>query len=86
MALDVYYREDIGNSIVSLAVMAVATAYADGGHNVQFCAGALAAFRSMALAYRLDWTSIAGDIRLAVGAECVRALDDGLAMLDGGHT
>ena len=75
MAVNVYLTTDVAANIAALAVTILATSAADGGHNTEFVAGALAMARGLALAHRCDWPDVFQDIRLAVGDGQLAALD-----------
>lgn len=66
MALDVYFRDDIRQGIVAVAVAMLSTAIAHGGSNTEYCRGILDTSRAQALNYGMPWTDILVDLRLAL--------------------
>ena len=66
MALDVYFRDDIQQGIVSIAVAMLSTAAAHGGTNVEYCRGVLDTTRAQALNYGIPWSALAGEMRAAL--------------------
>jgi len=57
MALDVYFRNDVQNTIISTAVMMLATA-AHSDTPVEFIDGALAFARAQAQAFGIPWAEV----------------------------
>ena len=66
MALDVWFQEDIAQSIVSVAVGMLSSASAQGTINVEYCRGVLDTTRAYALAYRILWSAILLEIHGAM--------------------
>lgn len=62
MALDVYFREDIAQGIVSIAVAMLSTSVAHGGTNLEYCRGVLDTVRAQALNYGIPWQSLMTDL------------------------
>jgi len=63
MALDVYFREDVAQGIVSIAVAMLSTSVAHGGTNLEYCRGVLDTVRAQAVSYGIPWTSLMTDLR-----------------------
>jgi hypothetical protein len=63
LTLEVYFREDIRQGIVAVAVAMLSTAVAHGSGNVEYCRGILDASRAQALNYGLPWSSVLVDIQ-----------------------
>ena len=77
MALDVYFREQIGRAILAGLVAVVRTSQAHGGGNVEFVRGAAAMAEHQAVTFGLDWQALQADLRRAIAG------DTGDAQLDG---
>jgi hypothetical protein len=63
MAFDVYFRDDIAQGIVSIAVAMLSTAVAHGGTNLEYCRGVLDTSRAQALNYGIPWPALLTDLR-----------------------
>ena len=66
MALDVYFKEDIAQGIVAVAVAMLSTAVAHGGTNLEYCRGVLDTARAQALNYGIPWTALGGELRVTL--------------------
>jgi len=63
LALDVYFKEDIRQGIVAVAVAMLSAAVAHGGGNVEYCRGILDTSRAQALNYGISWPDVLLDLR-----------------------
>jgi len=63
MALDVYFRDDIAQGIVSIASAMLSTAVAHGGTNVEYVRGVLDTAKAHALNYGIPWRALMSDLR-----------------------
>jgi len=63
MALDVYFREDIAQGIVSIAVAMLSTSIAHGGTNLEYCRGILDTVRAQAVSYGIPWTAVLAELQ-----------------------
>lgn len=66
MAFDVYFRDDIAQGIVSIAVAMLSTAVAHGGTNMEYVRGVMDTSRAQALNYGIPWGSIMTDLQTAL--------------------
>jgi hypothetical protein len=66
MAFDVYFRDDIAQGIVSIAVAMLSAAVAHGGTNLEYCRGVLDTARAQALNYGIPWRALMADLRAAL--------------------
>lgn len=67
MALDLYFKDDVAQRIVSIAVAMLSAAVANGGANVEYCRGVIDTSRAQALNYGLAWGALSGAIWSALG-------------------
>lgn len=81
MSLNLYASEDVGCNVLAIAVAIVSTSIAHGGQNVEYTRGALYALHSVAIAHGCDWTSIAGDVRQALGTRWHQVDSEAVALL-----
>jgi hypothetical protein len=63
MALEVYFKDDIAQSIVAVTVAMLSAAVAHGGTNTEYCRGILDTARAQALNYGIPWMGILGELR-----------------------
>ena len=63
MALDVYFRNDISQGIMAVAVAMLSAAAAHGGGNLEYCRGVLDTARAQALAFGVPWSEMSSDLR-----------------------
>ena len=63
MALDVYYRDDVAQQIVSVVVSMLSAAVAHGGGNIEYCRGVLDMARAQAVSYGIPWSGMVSDLR-----------------------
>jgi hypothetical protein len=63
MGYEVYFRDDIAQGIVSIAVAMLSTAVAHGGTNLEYCRGVLDTAKAQALNYGIPWRSLMSDLR-----------------------
>jgi len=66
MALDVYFREDIKQGIVAVAVAMLSAAVAHDSLNMEYCRGVLDVSRAQVLNYGLSWPGVLADLRGAL--------------------
>lgn len=66
MALEVFFKDDIRQGLVAVAVAMLSTAVAHGGMNVEYCRGILDALRAQALSYGMSWPGIVADLQAAL--------------------
>jgi hypothetical protein len=66
MALDVYFQEDIAQSIVAVAVGMLSAAAAHGATNVEYCRGVVDTVRAQALNYSIPWPRLQRELRDAL--------------------
>lgn len=81
MALDVYFKDDVAQGIVAVAVAMLSAAVAHGAINVEYCRGVVDVSRAQALNYGLSWGMLTDEIRAALddqGIDVGRLLDSGL--------
>jgi len=73
MALDVYFKDDIANGIVSDVVLIVCTVV-DSGGDVDLLPVMLNGLRAQALQYGISWGVVVARVTEALPGRCVRAL------------
>jgi hypothetical protein len=66
MALDVYFRDDIAQSIATVAVAMLSAAVAHGGTNSEYCRGVLDSARAQALNHGIPWAALSDEIHGAL--------------------
>jgi hypothetical protein len=69
MALDVYFKDDVGQGIVAVAVAMLGAAVANGAANVEYCRGVADTSRAQALNYGLSWPALRREIWAALEDE-----------------
>ena len=85
MALDVYFRDDIAQSIATVTVAMLSAAVAHVGTNSEYCRGVLDSARAQALNHGIRWATLTDEIQgaLSDAAQCelldmvARALPEG---------
>lgn len=66
MALEIYFRADVAEQIVSTAVGMLSAAAAHGLSNREYVRGILDFARAEALGYRIPWPWMEGELRTAL--------------------
>jgi hypothetical protein len=66
MALDVWFQEDIAQTIVSVTVGMLTSAAAHGATNLEYCRGVLDTARAQALSYRIPWLTLKAELQAAL--------------------
>jgi hypothetical protein len=61
--IDVYFKEDIQQGIVAVAIAMLSASVAHGSGNVEYCRGILDTSRAQAMNYGLGWHDILTDLR-----------------------
>ena len=69
MALDVYFKDDVAQGIVAVAVAMLSAAVASGAINVEYCRGVVDVSRAQAMNYGLSWRALVGEIRAVLADE-----------------
>lgn len=72
MIPNIYYKEDIAQSIVAVAIAVLGSAVAHGGSNVEYCRGVLDTARAQAVNYGISWQSVVNELRELL-ADCGQA-------------
>jgi hypothetical protein len=62
MPLDVYFQQDLAQSIVAMAVGMLSSAAAHGGTNVEYCRGVIDFARSASILYRIPWSRLCDEL------------------------
>lgn len=76
MALDIYYKEDIGNAIRAAVTLTVETARMQGVGDARYYAGIMSAAKSLAMAFGIPWARIEQGVRDTVSADVYDLLSD----------
>jgi len=66
VALEIYFQEDIAQSIVAVTVGMLTAAAAHGLTNVEYARGIIDFARAQALNYRIPWSHLQGELRAAL--------------------
>jgi hypothetical protein len=66
MALEVFFKDDIRQGLVSVTVAMLSTAVAHGGTNVEYCRGILDALRAQVLNYGIPWSGVVTELQAAL--------------------
>ena len=75
MSRDVYFREDVRDGVLSVAVAALRAAAANGTPDVSYCAGVVDTVHAVALAHGVGWDELQVAIRAQLHAVGVAAVD-----------
>jgi len=80
VALEIYFQEDIAQSIVAVTVGMLTAAAAHGLTNVEYARGIIDFARAQALNYRIPWSHLQGELRGALGDRGCEDILDALAV------
>ena len=71
MALDVWFREDARDALLTVGVAALGAAVANGTPDVHYCRGILDALRAACVAFGVAWAPFLADLRAHLASNCV---------------
>lgn len=75
MALDVYFKDDIAQSILAGVVLAIRTAQANEMASADYVSGILAMAEHQALTFGVSWLWTTGEAQAALGASYIDLFD-----------
>ena len=81
MSLEVWFPENIENSIAAVTVAKLTAAAANGWTNVEYCVGVLDTAHALALNFGIGWKSVRDKVRNAISEAQLLTLSADVALL-----
>lgn len=76
MALQVWFREDIGQVLALTMIVAIETSRADNSPNCEHLAGIFTCVKGLSLGFGLPWSVLVAEVRKALDGDASKLLDD----------
>lgn len=82
MSLDVYFKQDIYNSVKSSVLLVIKVSVANGASNVEYIRGILDLAHAQCIDYGINWRQLVSELRPECGTRTLELLESSLKLLE----